>query len=196
MLKATQRNIKLVALPEELVARLSEAAKRHKVSLSDYSAMALEQAARVEEIGASLEHAVDVYELYEIQKDSGAVQIACANLDALVGDVYRREKDEMLEFWREAGRWYGDYLNTRLGDRAMGILQKNLKTSWNLDEVEIFEEVMKVIVKFVSFTMSVELTDLLVRYITGVMDSFGYEMAEDSHVRGLVTLTFKPIRGV
>ena len=79
--------------------------------------------------------------------------------------------------------------------RAMDLLA-DAKVKHKEALLEAKEEAMKVIVKFASFTLSVELTDLLVRYITGVMDSFGYKMAEDSHIRGLVTLTFTPIRGV
>jgi len=185
------KETKLVVLPEQLVERLRGIALRQGVSLSSFASEALEQAVRAEEMGASLGETVDMYGLHEVTRASGAIQIPRSNFDAMIGELYRGQKDELLGVWERAGRWYGEYLRARLGGGALAFFEKALMASWNLDEVEVEADGLVVELRFTSFTMSLELTELLVSYISGAMDAFGYTAMGEDHLRGLATLSYR-----
>ena len=185
------KDTKLVVLPEQLVERLRGIALRQGVSLSIFASEALEQAVRAEEMGVSLGETVDMYGLHEVTRASGAIQIPRSNFDAMIGELYREHKDELLGVWERAGRWYGEYLRARLSGEALAFFEKALMASWNLDEVEVEADGLVVELRFTSFTMSLELTELLVSYISGAMDSFGYTAMGGDHLRGLATLSYR-----
>ena len=195
MVTRSSKDAKLVVLPSRLVEQLREIAVRRGVSVSSFAAEALEQAVRAEEMEASLEETVNVFGIYEIVRGSGAVQIPRSRLNSLIGELHRSNKDELLEAWEKAGLWYGEYLHARLGDGALRFLEKALLVSWNLDEVTIHNEGMIVNLRFTSFIIALELTELLVSYITGIMNALGYDTVEKSYLRGLATLSFRKVPG-
>lgn len=187
------KDTKLIVVPSQLVQRLKAISGRKGISLSTLTSEALEQAVRAEESGASLEETVDLYRLHDVQRSSGAVQIPRSNLDAMIGELYQNRGDELLATWREAGRWYGEYLLARLGDDALGFFKKALMAYWNLDEVEILNEGFMVSFRFVSFKMSMELTELLISFVSGLMVALGYEMMEKDYLRGLAIIYYRKL---
>ena len=195
MVTRSSKDAKLVVLPSRLVEQLREISVRRGVSVSSFAAEALEQAVRAEEMESSLEETVNVFGIYEIVRGSGAVQIPRSRFNSLISELHRSNKEELLTAWEKAGRWYGEYLHARLGDGILRFLEKALLISWNLDEVTIHNEGMIVNIRFTSFIIALELTELLVSYITGIMNALGYDTVEKSYLRGLATLSFRKVPG-
>ena len=191
MVTASPKSAKLVVLPEELVDKLRAITIRKGVSLTNFAAEALEQAIRMEAIGGKLEDAVDIFNLYNVSHAAGAVQVPRSNFNAMVTELYRADREGLLDVWREAGRWYGEYMRAMLGEEALASFRDSLLVSWNLDEVNITRDGLLVKIELVSFVMSLELTELLSSYILGVMSSLGYELMEEDGLRGLTTLRFR-----
>lgn len=187
------KDTKLIVVPSQLVQSLRVIAGNHGVSLSDFTAKALEQALRADKMGASLEEAVNLFWLHEVQRGSGAIQIPRSNLNTIISQLYQNHEKELLEVWDKAGRWYGEYLNTRLGDDALSFFEKALMVSWNLDEVELKTDGLMVSLRFTSFMMPIQLTELLIRYISGTMAALGYEMMREDHLRGLANMYYRKL---
>lgn len=193
MVAAPPKNAKLVVLPEELVDKLRAITIRKGVSLTNFAAEALEQAIRMEDLGGKLEDAVDVFNLYNVSQAAGAVHVPRSNFNAMIAELYKVDHEGLLDIWREAGRWYGEYLRAMLGEEALAFFRSSLLVFWNLDEVSITRDGLMVTIKLVSFVMSLELTELLSSYILGVMSSLGYELMEEDGLRGLTTLRFREL---
>ncbi len=192
MKKGEPEDAKLIFLPSRLVDRLKEVAEKHKVSLSSYTAEALEQTLRSDELGIPLADSVDMFRLMRVQQGSGAVYIPRYNLEYVLRQLYRDNEEELRRIWFEAGRWYGAYLRTKLnGEDMLGFLERALHVSWNLDEVNIINDEVGVTFKFSSFNMDLESTALLIDYISGTMQSFGYDEQDRDYLRGLAILRFK-----
>jgi len=189
--KEAPEGTRLIVVPSRLVDRLRAVVVRRGISVSDYAVEALEQALRAEGHGASLQEAVDLYRLVEIQRGAGAVQLPRSSLDRLVGELYPENGEELRRIWSESGLWYGEYLRAKLrGEDVLGFLEKALLVSWNLDEVEIKDDGSDVALRFASFVMSLESTELLVSYVSGVMNSLGYEEVERDYLRGVATVRY------
>jgi len=193
MIPGTKSDFKLISLPEELVDRLQRVASRKGLSLAAYSAENLEEALRAEDNGLPLDEAVESYRILRVQLAAGAIQVPRQSLDRVVKTLFSADKEGTLSDWVEAGKWYGEYLTTLFGEDAIEMIGGVLKVSWNLDEVEMRREEMKVELRFASFALSEDVTELLVSYIVGVMGSLGYEREEGEFIRGLAKLSFKRV---
>ena len=191
MVATSSKNAKLVVLPEGLVDELRAITIRKGISLTNFAAEALEQAIRIEAIGGNLEDAVDIYSLYNVSQAAGAVHVPRSNFNAMITQLFRADREGLLDVWREAGRWYGEYMRAMLGEGALAFFRDSLLVSWNLDEVNITRDGLMVKIEFVSFVMSLELTELLSSYIQGVMSSLGYGLMDEDGLRGLTTLHFR-----
>jgi hypothetical protein len=191
LVAASPKNAKLLVLPEELVNQLRAITIRKGVSLTNFAAEALEQAIRMEAIGGKLEDAIDIFNLYTVSQAAGVVHVPRTNFNAMIAELYKADREGLLDVWREAGRWYGEYMRAMLGEEAIAYFRDSLLVSWNLDEVNITRDGLLVTIKFVSFVMSLELTELLNSYILGVMSFLGYELMEEDGLRGLTTLRFR-----
>jgi len=187
--KGDSEDTKLVVLPSQLVERLNELASKQGVSLSSFASEALEQALRAGEVGVSLEKTVDLYKILDVQRGSGALQVQRSSLNTLIRHIYSNKGTELKEAWYESGVWYGEYFRTKLGyDEALGFLEKALEVTWNLDEVKLLKDGINLNIPFSSFMMSKELTELLIQHVSGIMNSLGFQIVENHHIRGLATI--------
>ena len=184
---------KWVVLPEELVNRAREAAIKQGVSFTDFATEALEQAIKVGGWGASLKEVTDLFNIHEVMRASGAIQIQRSDFDEMLRGYYEKDREKLLADWRVAGRWYGEYLRAVFTDGVLDHLEKVLRVSWNLNEVEVVEEDYTVKISFTSFTMSSEFTELLVEFMAGLMSALGYKAKKVDAVKGLAALTYQMI---
>ena len=193
MIPGTKPDFKLVSLPVELVERLKKAATRKGLSLTAYSEESLEEALRAEENGVPLNEAVESYRILRVQLAAGAIQVPRQTLDKVVKSLFSDDKEAALSDWAEVGKWYGAYLKTLFGEGALEVLGGALKVSWNLDEVEMSHDEMKAELRLASFTLSEEMTELLVSYIVGVMESLDHKQTKREFIRGLAKLSFERV---
>jgi hypothetical protein len=189
-----QEDTKLLILPTHLVDRLKAIATRQGVSLSSFAAESLEQVLRADEMDASLSEAVDAYRLSEMQRGAGMVDIPRSSLNHLIEKLYPKKGGDLKRVWGEAGHWYGEYIRAKLRpEETLGFLEKELLVAWNLDEAEVKESETDVSVRWVSFTMTEEFTELLLSYLSAVMDALGYREVERDSLRGMATLKYTTI---
>ena len=193
MIPGTKTGLKYLSLPEELVDRLRQAASRKGLSLTAYSEENLEEALKAEDNGISLDEAIESYRILRVQLASGAVQVPRQRLDTVVKSLFTSDKEATLSDWAEAGKWYGEYLRTLFGEGAIEVIGGVLKVSWNLDEVEMWQDDMKAELRLASFALSEEVTELLVSYIAGVMGSLGYQRRDGEFIGGLAKLNFERV---
>lgn len=188
---------RLIILPRRMVEDLREAAWRAGVPLTRFASDALGEAVRAERMGVPLGRAVELYRLMMVQKDAGVIQVSRSILEHLVSKLYGEFREELERLWSEAGRWYGEYLRARLkGEGVLEFLERALEAMWNLDKAEVGVEGGLVKIRCVSFNMSLEVTELLIGYISGFMNALGYEEVAKDYLRGLATLEYRRIPAI
>ena len=190
MTKKQPEDTKLLMLPSELVDRLKDISNRKGTSLSGYAIEVLEEALRAEALGAPLGEAVEAYRMGEIHRGAGAMVVPRSSLGQLVDDLKNGRDEDLPSLWEEAGRWYGQYLTSKLrGDEVIPFLRRDLLASWNLDEVEIIDG-DEAQLRFAGFGMSEEFTNILLSYVHGLMESLGYQEIEKDGLRGMATIKY------
>lgn len=184
------RNTKLVVLPEFLVKELEGISNRLGISISNFATEVLEQAIKIDKFNASLSDAVNIYKLVSIQQGAGGLTVPRTTLNQFLTN-FTIKNEELQKIWFEAGRWYGEYLNTKLGNNeSLIFLENDLKLSWNLDEVEIKDNKYDVKIRCVSFLMTENMTELLLSYIRGIMAALNYKEKKEEHLRGMIFLKY------
>lgn len=191
MTKKLPEDTKLLSLPTGLVNRLKDASIKRGTNISAFAAEALEETLRAESLGATTKDAVDAFEMREIQRGGGAMVVTRDVLSQLVESDEGGSSDELAKLWMEAGNWYGHYLSSKLGsEEVVPFLEKDLRVSWNLDEVEFTVGDGTALLKFTCFMMSERFTHLLLSYVSGVMRALGYRDLEGDHMRGMASVRF------
>ena len=182
---------KLIKVPKALAAQLSLVARRIGTSVSGYSVDALSQALRIDAMGSNLEEAVDTYQLVAVHKRAGLVNLPRHSLTRIVSMLPDEAAKILNEGSTEAGRWYAAYLSSIFSsDSILAFLEYDLKISWNLDEVKIVEEDVLVNFRAASFTMTEDVTKLLILYTRGIFEELGYSVSEEDFLPGLVFFSF------
>ncbi len=193
MTKRLSQDTRFISLPTKLVQQLREVSYKRGTNLTAYSAGALEEALRAESMGASLSEAVDAFEMDEIHRGAGAMTVLRSSLDRLVEADGGEGLESLTKLWGEAGRWYGHYLASKLpGKNVLPFFEKDLKASWGLDETEVMAG-DEVVFRFICFMMSERFTELLLSYVSGVMDALGYRESDGDRARGMATIKFSKI---
>ncbi len=182
---------KFVLIPKPLADRLRLVSTRLGCSVSDYASDSLTQALRIYEMGSTLEDAVDLFHLVSMQRGAGNLAITRGNFKELLLRFGDDGKDYLHKIWNESGRWYGAYLKAKLNDDDLfSYLEKDLLVYWNLDEVEITQQDLMVSMRCTSFSMSMELTELLVNFLVGLMKELNFNETGRDVLRGLVIMKF------
>jgi len=193
MPKGVQKGTKLIRVPGGWVSKLSEASNREGKPFTNFLTETLEQAVRAQEMNCSLKEIVDFYKIMMMQKDAGLIVTPSETLNKLIEELYPKEKELLEGLWFESGKLYGKYLIAKAEDEdPVEIFGRTLKAiGWNLKDIEFKKEAGAVAFKCISFTLTLENTILLMKFIEGVMRTLGYETVSQDYLRGMIGIEFK-----
>jgi len=191
--KGVAKDKKLILVPSDLVGRLMQISNKEGKTFYSFISEIFVQALRAQEIKHSLKEIIDFFEFMETQKASGAVITPVDALTYLIGEVYQSQRDALLEKWYESGEWCGKYLLARFFERnPVEVFGKLLEVSrWDLKEVHVTENAGVVKIRCVSPLLPLENTELLLKFIEGVMYSLGYKTTEEDYLKGIILLEFQ-----
>jgi len=184
---------KLILVPGDLVNKIMEISNKQGKTLFNFVTEILEQALRASDMNQSIKQLVDFYEAMETQKSSGAVIVPIDAFTYLISKLYPSDRKNLLKKWCESGEWYGKYMLAKFHDDDPIDAFKNLLTvsHWDLNEVSFAKDNDGIRVKCVSPLLPIENTELLMKFVEGVMHSFGYDIGKEDYARGMILLTFK-----
>lgn len=193
MSKGVAKGKKLILVPSDLVAKLTEISNVEGKIFYGFISEIFEQALRAHEMGHTLKDLVDFFELMETQKASGAVIAPLEGLTFLISEVYPSKSEVLFGKWYESGEWYGKYLMARFHKQnPVEAFAKLLQVSqWDLKEVHVTQNTDSVRFRCVSPLLPLENTKLLLNFIKGVMHSLGYGTIMEDYLKGIIVLEFK-----
>ncbi len=191
MSRKSKKGRKLILVPDYIVKKLMEISNKQGKPFYGFIAETLENALRVYASERSLQEVVDFYELMEIYKVSGARIISDEASNYLISKLYQTDKEALHEKWREFGQLCAKTLASK-HEKPVEILENFLAVSeWNLSEVAVTQENKEVKIRCVSPILSVENTELLVKFIEGIMHELNYKTQKQDYVKGIISLTYE-----
>ena len=188
---AKTKGKKLVYVSESLIEGVAKISKNRGESVGKVVEDALRQSIRVNEDGYDVKQVADFFNVMQAHRVLGGVFVPSSVLDFLIGAVYSEKREELLSKWFESGRWHGKYLKERFDNpvKAFGCFLE--LSRWDLNEVEVKELVNSVRIRCVSTVLTTEGTELLAKFIEGVMDGLGYKTEQVDCLKGMIILESK-----
>ncbi|MEM1589741.1 MAG: hypothetical protein QW175_04935 [Candidatus Bathyarchaeia archaeon] len=183
---------RLVYVPEELISDVLTVARMRGETIGRFVEEAVRLAIRACTVGLTPEKAAETLEVLQAQRILGGVFVPQEALDFMLENVYRSGREELLAKWFEGGRLHGRYLKERFGDPVEALKCFLEATRWDLNEVDVFKEGEAVRLRCVSTALSVEATELLCKFLEGVVAGLACEIVGVECLKGMVVITFKP----
>lgn len=182
---------KLVYVSEALVEGMARVSKDKGESMTKLVEDALKQSVRVNEEGYDVKQVADFFNVMQTHRVLGGVFVPSDVLDFLVDSVYPDMREQLIAKWFDSGRWNGKYLREK-SENPVETLGRFLELSrWDLNEVEVKDLGDSVKVRCVSTVLSKAGTELLAKYIEGVMDGLGYKTEKTDYLKGMIVIESK-----
>ena len=182
---------KLVYVSEDLIEDIAKIARNKGVSVGKLVEDALRQTVRVNEIGFDLKQVADFFNVMQAHRVLGGVFVPSGVLDYLVGTVYKGESEQLQAKWYESGRWNGKYLKEKFENPVEAFRCFLELSRWDLNEVEVKDMGDSVKVRCVSTVLTSEGTELLAKFIEGIMNGLGYKTEKIDCLKGMIILECK-----
>jgi hypothetical protein len=188
---AKTKGKKLVYVSESLIAGIARISRSRGESVGKMVEDSLKQSVRVNEEGYDVKQVADFFNVMQAHRVLGGAFVPSSVLDYLIETVYPDKREELLAKFFESGRWNGKYLKEKF-DNPVTAFGCFLELSrWDLNEVEVKDLGSSVKIRCVSTVLTNEGTELLTRFIEGVMDGLGYKTEKADCLKGMIILESK-----
>lgn len=180
----------LVYVPGDILADVTEAARRRGESLSMFVEETLKQAVGANHMGYSREQATETLQVMHAHRILGGAFVPLEVLNYLTTKAYEIEKEELQAKWYKSGKWHGKYIKEKFENPIQALKSFLQATRWDLDEVEIKQDKNVVKLRCVSTVLTTEGTELLAKFVEGAMHSIGYQTEKSDYVKGMIVFEF------
>jgi len=183
---------KLIYVPESLIEKMAETARREGRSLTSLVEEALQQALMTRKLGYNPNEALEQLRVLKAQRTLGATFLPTDVLTHLMSHINDEEKMKKLKMkWRMSGAWHGNYLKEEFEDPVKAFKAFLEATRWDLTEVKLKSERDNFKLSIISTVLTEEETELLMEYVESVIQSMGYETIKRNHMKGMIILEFR-----
>ncbi len=183
---------RLISVPGDLLEEVNTASVKEDSSASKFIEDALKHAVRMNELGVNSNQLIELCEVLNAYRVLGGVFVPMDVLTYLTNKAYTEDKAAFQAKWYDSGVWYGKFLKEKFPDPVLALKSFLEATRWDLSEVGITHDRGGFVkLRFISNVISNEETELLVKFIEGVMHSLGYEVEKRDFMRGIAAVEFK-----
>ncbi|MCL2643358.1 MAG: hypothetical protein FWD52_07630 [Candidatus Bathyarchaeota archaeon] len=181
---------KLVYVNNVLLDEVAKVARTRGETITKFLEESLTQAVKVTSAGYDLKQLGQFFEVLYTQRVLGGAFVPLNVLNFLTDVASKNDGDALANVWFESGKWHGKYLKERFNDPVQS-LEIFLEVSrWDLSEVEVKQLGAITRVRCISAVLTEEATQLLARFIEGIMQGFGYHLQKSDILKGMIVLEF------
>lgn len=191
MAKAENVSKKLVPIPENILADVLKAAIKDNTSTNKFIEEALKHAVQLSSLGITSLQFINICEVAKDCRVLGCSFIPMGVLRYLTHRACNDDKIMLQAKWYDSGVWYGKFLSEKFDDPLEGFKEFLLATRWDLNEVEVMRYGESVKLRCISNALSIEETELLVKFIDGVMHGMCYLEGKIDYVKGIASFEYK-----
>lgn len=188
---ATGKGKKLVYISEDLLEQAAKVSRDEDISLGLLVETSLLQVVKVHELGYSSKQMAELFDVLQAHRVLGGLFIPLGVLDFMIAKCNKSDLAQLSGLWFESGMWNGKYLAEKFSDPVAAFRHFLELSRWDLNEVDVQRSGDSVRVRCVSTVMSVESTELLAKYISGVMSGLGYTVEHVDSLKGMILLSSK-----
>ncbi len=182
---------KLVYVSESLLEQAAKVSRDEDVSLGKLVENALSQAVQVNKLGYRSEQVTEFFEVLQSQRVLGGLFIPSGVLDFMIEKCSEKDRAQLRGVWSEAGKWSGKYFAERYQEPINAFKHFLELSRWDLNEVDITQDANSIKIRCVSTVLSLEGTNLLSKFVEGVITGLNHTIEQVDILKGLIILTAK-----
>jgi hypothetical protein len=182
---------KLVSISEDILEEATALSRRRGASVSKFFEDSLTQAVRVNGVGADLKQVADFFVVVQAHKVLGGIFVPAVVLDYLIEVVCADKKEQLQSKWLESGTWTGKYLKEKFADPVEALRNFLVYSRWDLNEVEVKLNSHSIRVRCISTVISAYGTELLCKFIEGILNGMGYKTSKLDCIKGMIIIESK-----
>ncbi|UCD96825.1 MAG: hypothetical protein JSV35_01855 [Candidatus Bathyarchaeota archaeon] len=184
---------KLILAKTELIEEVAKIVAKEGRTLFSFTNEVFRAAIDAYTMDVSLADVLNFYRIMKIGKTLGFVAVPADVFQFMSMEIQKTNAQQLQEKWYQAGIWNGNYLSLKFpGQDPIKVLHNFIKTSlWNIDEFQIEETDGSIRVKCFSPKLSEGSTCMLVKFLEGVFDSYGFAVKNEKLLRGLIAMELK-----
>jgi hypothetical protein len=186
-----RKDKKLVYVSYDLLEEVAKASRSRGETITKFLEESLAQAVRVTMAGYNIQQLGEFFEVMDAQRILGGAFVPLDVLNYLTNAVCKDGKEQLDSVWFESGKWHGKYLKERFDDPVKALKSFLEASRWDLSEFEVKKIGTTARVRCVSTVLSGEATQLLARFIEGIMQGIGYQTEKSDILKGMIVLEFK-----
>ncbi|RLG91593.1 MAG: hypothetical protein DRO36_03915 [Candidatus Hecatellales archaeon] len=138
---------------------------------------------------STLPEIVEFYSLIQTMKKTGVALIPQTILNYSTKKLYQTEKENLLKNWYNSGLWYGKFLKAKFENPTESLKKFLLACFWEITEIEISKSGdEKISLKIIAPSQTQENTELLLKFIDGIMTSLNYKILREEFWRGIIIM--------
>jgi len=188
---ASDKSKKLVYVSESLLEQAAKVSRDEDVSLGKLVEISLLQAVKVNRLGYRSEQMADFFDILQSHRVLGGLFVPSGVLDFMVEKCCEKDVAQLRTLWFESGKWTGKYFAEKFADPVDAFGRFLELSRWDLNEVAVTKDASSVKVRCVSTVMTLENTNLLSKFIEGVMAGLGYAVDHVDCLKGMIILRAK-----
>jgi hypothetical protein len=182
---------KLVYVPQDLLEEVARASRSRGETISKFVEEALFQAVGVNNSGYDIQRMAEYFEVMYAQRVLGGAFVPLEVLNYLTNAACKEGQESLNAVWFESGKWHGKYLKEKFEDPVQALKSFLEASRWDLNEVEIKKDGNMVKVRCVSTVLTEEATEVLAKFIEGIMKGIGYQKEKSDCVKSMIVLEFR-----
>lgn len=174
---------------EDLLGRVGEMARQRGCTLYDMVNRLFELAVKAEAAGVDVERVVEEREILKAAREAGFM-LGLENLWYGMADIaYRSARDEALKMWFEAGVWLAKrYTTGDYGDPLLAFKRDLEAFTLNAAEFNLQRVGKLVRISVISPSFPSSYASLLLCFLKGALEAFGYRVVSSEALKGFVRL--------
>ena len=180
---------KMLAARDDLVDKVGRIAANKGFTLFGMVNNLLELAVQAEDLGISLDEAMDKSALVKAVREVSYTLLLESLLYDTVEIAYQNNAEKTLQTWFDAGVWVAKrYISRREKDPLLACTRDLKVFGWNISEVNFERSGNRAYIRILSPRFTEAYTALLSRYLEGMLGTLGYIITYKEIGRGNVRL--------
>ena len=183
---------RLISVPGDLLEDVNRASVKEDATASKFVEDALTHAVKMNTLGIDSKNLTEVCAIIQTYRVLGGTFVPTDVLNYLTAKAYAEDKAAFQAKWYDSGQWYGKFLKEKFTDPVLSFKSFLEATRWDLSEVDVTRNSDgSVKLRCISSVLSNQETELLVKFMEGVMHSLGYHVEKCDFMRGIAAVEFK-----
>jgi hypothetical protein len=188
MLMGSSRR-KMLAARDDLADKVSDIAASKGFTLFHMLNNMLELTIKANELGTTLDEAVDTFVTMRSIKEASFTLILESLLYETAEVAYGKSKEKTLKIWYDAGSWVAQQYITKGIQDPFKVLARDLGTfGWNIPEFTVEKNQKTVFLRVLSPRFSDVYTLLFTQFLEGILVAFGYQISNREVGKGNIRL--------